>query len=141
MLDVGCGSGYLVACFSRLVGARGLVVGIDHVSYLTELSTRQVKSDPGLADRLDTGGIKIVTGDGRYGVPAFGPYDAIHVGAAASVMPESLIDQLKAPGRLYIPVCDEGGDQHMWIVDKDKTGKVTRTKTFGVRYVPLTDAA
>ena len=28
-----------------------------------------------------------------------GPYDAIHVGAAAASMHQSLIDQLKAPGR------------------------------------------
>lgn len=33
-----------------------------------------------------------------------GPYDAIHVGAAAPTVPESLVQQLKSPGRLIVPV-------------------------------------
>lgn len=33
-----------------------------------------------------------------------GPYDAIHVGAAAPTVPEALVQQLKSPGRLIVPV-------------------------------------
>ena len=40
---------------------------------------------------------------------------------------------------MFIPV---GGayEQHIWVIDKDESGKVTREKTMGVRYVPLTNA-
>ena len=84
-----------------------------------------------------------------------GPYDAIHVGAAAPTVPEALIDQLAKPGRMFIPV----GSflQYIEQIDKDEHGNVHREKIMGVRvgshlhfksnimthffqqYVPLTD--
>jgi len=49
---------------------------------------------------------------------------------------------LNSPGRMFIPVEDSDGwgSQWIWVVDKDKDGKVTKKKDMGVRYVPLTDA-
>jgi protein-L-isoaspartate(D-aspartate) O-methyltransferase len=89
---------------------------------------------------LANGQIEIIQGDGRLGYPQEGPYDAIHVGAAASgTIPQSLIDQLKAPGRMLIPV-EENYAQHVWQVDKDRDGSVCKKRTCAVMYVPLTDA-
>lgn len=39
-----------------------------------------------------------------------GPYQAIHVGAAAPNIPDALIEQLARPGRMFIPVEDPSGD-------------------------------
>jgi len=91
---------------------------------------------------LESGKVELITGDGRKGYAEGGPYHAIHVGAAAKEMHQSLIDQLERPGRMFIPVEDGDGwgSQWIWVVDKDKDGKVTRKKDIGVRYVPLTDA-
>lgn len=60
-----------------------------------------------------------------------GPYDAIHVGAASERVPDALVDQLKAPGRMFIPV---GGvyNQAIWQVEKDVDGKVTKKELMGV---------
>lgn len=83
-----------------------------------------------------------VTGDGRKGWRGKGGeegWDAIHVGAAAQGWHQELIEQLRGPGRLFVPV-EEGGLQHIWVVDKDEGGEVRRRKDMGVRYVPLTDA-
>jgi len=43
---------------------------------------------------------------------------------------------------MFIPVDDSPGGhgQHIWIIDKDETGNVSRKKEYGVNYVPLTDA-
>jgi protein-L-isoaspartate(D-aspartate) O-methyltransferase len=43
---------------------------------------------------------------------------------------------------MFIPVDEDssGIDQAVWRVEKDEHGHVTKTKLFGVRYVPLTDA-
>jgi len=30
--------------------------------------------------------------------------------------------------------------QHIYVIDKDENGHVVKKKTFGVQYVPLTDA-
>ena len=88
---------------------------------------------------MKSGGIKFVTGDGRKGYAEGAPYDAIHVGAAAAEHHKILEEQLKAPGRLFVPV-EEGWQQHIWVIDKDEEGKVTKEKLFAVQYVPLTDA-
>jgi protein-L-isoaspartate(D-aspartate) O-methyltransferase len=52
------------------------------------------------------------------------------------------VDQLRAPGRMFIPVDDDdsGSGQHVWTIDKDEKGNVSKKKLFGVCYVPLTDA-
>lgn len=59
-----------------------------------------------------------------------GPYDAIHVGAASDRLPESLVDQLKSPGRMFIPVGTY--NQAVWQVEKDAKGKVTKKELMDV---------
>lgn len=135
VLDVGSGSGYLTAIFAQLVGKEGKVIGVDHIPQLVELSTRNLKNDN--PDFLNSGNVVFVTADGRKGVPEHGPYDAIHVGAAAPTLPKALVDQLKAPGRMFIPIGT--GLQSVFQIDKDKNGNVQQQELFGVRYVPLTD--
>jgi len=53
---------------------------------------------------------------------------------------KELVEQLRSPGRIFIPVEDPNGfGQHIWVVDKNEKGEVTKKRTMGVRYVPLTD--
>jgi len=130
---VGCGSGYLLAVFGHMVGERGKVVGIDHFASLTQLSRDNLSKNHKAL--LDQGRVEIVTGDGRKGHAVAGPYDAIHVGAASPTMVQALIDQLKSPGRMFIPVGTYA--QSIYVVDKDEAGKVTQKRIMGVSYVPL----
>lgn len=41
--------------------------------------------------------------------------------------------------RLFMPV-GERDSQYIYIVDKKEDGSIQKTKLYGVRYVPLTDA-
>ena len=45
-------------------------------------------------------------------------------------------------GSMFIPVDDDkmGYNQHVWRIEKDGNGEVTKKQLFGVRYVPLTEA-
>ncbi|KAJ2803941.1 hypothetical protein H4R20_002692 [Coemansia guatemalensis] len=134
-LDVGSGSGYLVACMAAMVGKNGHVVGIDHIPELVQNS--QVALEQHYLDWVKSGRVKVVTGDGRKGYAADGPYDCIHVGAASPKTPVELIAQLKSPGRLFVPVGNVS--QQVIVYDKDSKGDVTEKKVMGVIYVPLTD--
>ncbi|KAI8075067.1 protein-L-isoaspartate O-methyltransferase [Gongronella butleri] len=137
-LDVGSGSGYLTACMAELVGPNGKAVGIDHIEELVAQSKLNVeKSHPDWCK--EDGRVVLVTGDGRLGYPALAPYDCIHVGAASSKKPTELIEQLKKPGRLFVPVGTF--EQHIMLYDKRADGTVEEKRIMGVQYVPLTDAS
>eukprot|EP00922_Rhytidocystis_sp_ex-Travisia-forbesii_P028977 GHVS01042453.1.p1 GENE.GHVS01042453.1~~GHVS01042453.1.p1 ORF type:complete len:443 (+),score=87.15 GHVS01042453.1:76-1404(+) len=137
-LDVGSGSGYLAVCMANMVGVRankGLVVGIDYIKELVDMSVENVKHED--ADLLDNPNhFKLITGDGWKGVPEFGPYNAIHVGAAAVEIPKALVDQLVPGGKMVVPVGQFGG-QSMMAVSKDEAGVVHTEHLLGVSYVPL----
>lgn len=73
-------------------------VGIDHIPELVEMAKQNIKT--ARPELLDSERIVLKVGDGRLGVPELGPYNAIHVGAAAPTLPTPLIDQLKVCKRL-----------------------------------------
>ncbi|KAI0716810.1 Pcmt1-prov protein [Earliella scabrosa] len=143
VLDVGSGSGYLAAVLFQLLqdpsdprSAESKVVGIEHIPELVDWSIENLRKD-GFGKEIETGNIKIIAGDGRKGLPEDGPYDAIHVGAAAPTMPTALVEQLARPGRMFIPVGTHV--QQIVQVDKDANGNVTEKPLLDVMYVPLTD--
>jgi len=136
VLDIGSGSGYLVAVLHHLVSPGGKVVGIDHIQELVNRSMDNLGRD-GLGEALEKGEIVMIAGDGRQGFPEGGPYDAIHVGAAAATLPTPLLDQLASPGRMFIPVGNLM--QYIQQVDKDGDGNIEKKAIMPVRYVPLTD--
>ena len=142
VLDIGSGSGYLTHVLADLVGPGGKVIGIDHIQALVTLANTNMARSADGKKMLDSGTVEFVKGDGRKGWPSAGPYDAIHVGAAAVEIHSELLTQLKAPGRMFVPVEDPGGygSQWIWVVDKDEKGEVKKKRDMGVRYVPLTDA-
>ena len=150
VLDVGSGSGYLTALLAELVDGR--VVGIEHIPALVAAARHNMaKSARGRA-LLDSGRVQFVAGDGRLPLPGGSfidtpTFDCIHVGAAASTVHPALLAQLKAPGRIFIPLEPQVADgddadqgQSVWTVDKAADGTVIKNRLFGVRYVPLTDA-
>ncbi|XP_078419132.1 l-isoaspartyl protein carboxyl methyltransferase, like isoform X2 [Cetorhinus maximus] len=121
----------------HMVGPTGTVVGIDHIPELVEQSVHNVQSDN--STLLSSDRLTLIVGDGRRGYPDGAPYDAIHVGAAAVVVPQDLLHQLKPGGRMVVPVGENGRSQSLQQFDKMSDGTITRTTLMGVIYVPLTD--
>ncbi len=61
----------------------GMVVGIDHISELVNLSKENIsKSHKNL---LENGTIVLDQADGRMGYKPYAPYDVIHVGAGNDI--------------------------------------------------------
>ena len=136
VLDVGSGSGYLTAAFA-LLGPGIDAYGVDRDAGLVALSVKNVAKDnlqKELGDR-----VRFERRDGWTGLPDYGPYDAIHVGAAAETIPDALLDQLARGGRMIIPVGDMNAAQALVQVDRDSSGTLSSKTLFGVRYVELVD--
>src|SRR5947209_11109530 len=94
VLEVGTGSGYQTALLAVLAQN---VYSIERHSALAA-SAEEVLNELGINN------VKIIVGDGSYGIPEFSPYDAILVSAAAPEIPRTLLEQLADGGRMVIPV-------------------------------------
>jgi protein-L-isoaspartate(D-aspartate) O-methyltransferase len=134
VLDVGSGSGYLSACFSRLVGMTGKVVGIDCIPELVTLSIENVKKDDG--DLFNNHVLTLRVGDGWSGAPNEAPFDFIHVGAAAPSVPQALMDQLKDGGKMFIPVGNVNEPQFVMEIER-RGAQFYKKHLMSVSYVPL----
>ena len=132
------GTGYLTACMARMVGKSGKAYGVEYIRPVYLDSIENLKKNPYHKELLNEKTIEIKCDDGWKGWEDKGPFNAIHVGAAAFKIPQNLIDQLACPGRLIIPVGPELGNQELLQIDKDEDGNVKKpVSIFGVRYVPL----
>lgn len=75
-------------------------------------------------------------GDGRLGWEENAPYDRIMVTAAASNMPEKLLDQLALGGKMIVPV-ESDQAQDLMVIEKDLDGKINEEIVAKVRFVKL----
>lgn len=130
VLEIGTGSGYQAAVLSEVV-TRGRVHTIEIVSALARTARKR------LAD-LGYKNVVVHTGDGYLGLPENAPFDGIMVTAAAEKIPAPLLEQLKAGGRLVMPVGSQGETQWLTLVSKDLEGEIDRRVILPVRFVPLT---
>jgi protein-L-isoaspartate(D-aspartate) O-methyltransferase len=112
ILEVGSGSGYLVALAALLVGAKGFVVGIEVEPALVE-SSRSAISRLGLSER-----VCIHRGDGTKGDPGKAPYDSVLVSyAIRPPLPRHWEEQLKVGGLVVAPV-DRGDGTFLECLEK-----------------------
>ena len=135
-LDIGSGSGYLTVCLSKLINDQGIVVGIEHIPEL--YLKGKINIEKHHKRLLDEKKIILLNCDGRNGYKELGPYQLIHVGAAAEKIPQVLVGQLAKGGRMFIPIGLDDNDQWIYVVDKDLNGNITAKKTLSVCYVLLT---
>jgi protein-L-isoaspartate(D-aspartate) O-methyltransferase len=130
VLEIGTGSGYQAAV---LAGLAGHVYSIEIIEPLGAQATRRLRA-------LGYDNVTTRIGDGYYGWPKAGPFDAIVVTAAAASVPPPLIRQLKPGGRMVIPVGGAFFTQTLMLVQKDAAGRVHSRQILPVRFVPLTGA-
>jgi protein-L-isoaspartate O-methyltransferase len=128
----------------------GRVYGMDIHPDLVELSTRNIRKVDGDLllinndddDNKKSSIISLKVGNGWHGWPEQAPFDAIHVGAAASTFPLVLAQQLRQHGVLIVPIGPTSGVQTLLRVERINTTGTFRfdftlTELLGVRYVPL----
>lgn len=80
--------------------------------------------------------IKFFYGDGFEGLPMFAPFNKIIITAAAPEIPPKLVEQLKAGGKMVIPV-NEGSLQRMLRITKNEDGTLEEEAFHNFSFVPM----
>jgi protein-L-isoaspartate(D-aspartate) O-methyltransferase len=124
VLEIGTGSGYQTAVLAQLVER---VYSVERIKSLQWEAKRRLK-------QLDIYNISTKHGDGWLGWETKGPFDAIIVTAAAEVIPQALLAQLKDGGRMVIPV---GETEQQLLKIERKGDEYLSTVVEMVRFVPL----
>jgi protein-L-isoaspartate(D-aspartate) O-methyltransferase len=128
VLEIGTGSGYQAAVLAELVDT---VHTIEIVPALGQQAETVFQA-------LGYRNIRARIGDGYAGWPEAAPFDAIVVTAAPREIPEALVSQLKAGGRMVVPVGPAGATQELLLIEKRADGKTSVRRTLPVRFVPMT---
>ena len=126
VLEVGGGCGYAAAVLGALAAR---VVTVEIIPALAQVARENLRRTGRDAN------VTVECGDGSLGYPKAAPFDAITVAAGAPEIPAALLEQLKDPGRLVIPVGDYG-DQELRVVSKLR-GRIDYRVAVLCRFVPL----
>ena len=126
-LEVGAGCGYQAAVAAMLTRELFAVERIEQML---------VKARKHLA-QLRLTYVRLKHADGNSGLTEAAPFDTIIVAAAATHVPQALLDQLAPGGRLVLPLAGTGkGEQQLSLIERTADGFVT-TRHDVVRFVPL----
>ena len=125
VMEIGTGSGYQTAVLAQLVER---VFSVERIQSLQDRAKERLLE-------LNLRNVVFRWGDGWEGWPALAPYNGILVAAAATQVPQALLDQLAPGGRLVIPV--GSGDEQQLMLMVREGGGFTRQVLDPVRFVPL----
>jgi protein-L-isoaspartate(D-aspartate) O-methyltransferase len=116
VLEIGTGLGYQAAVLAELAGR---VYSVEIIDELAQQAVQRLK-------RQGYTNVEVRVGNGYSGWPEHAPFDKLIVTAAPDLIPPPLINQLKAGGRMVIPVGLPEAQQ-LVVVEKDLNNRV-RTK-------------
>jgi protein-L-isoaspartate(D-aspartate) O-methyltransferase len=125
VLEIGTGCGYQTAVLSKLAKE---VYSVERIRPL-------VMKARGHLRELKCINVKLAHADGNIGLTEIAPFDGILVTAAASHIPQDLLDQLAINGRLIIPVGTD--EQILYLVERLSQTEYRQTKLEPVKFVPL----
>lgn len=126
MLEIGTGSGYQTAVLAQLVDK---VFSVERIATLQYQAKRRMR-------QLDLHNVAMRHGDGWKGWRSKGPFDGIIVTAAASDIPQDLVDQLADGGVMIIPVGEQHQSQSL-VVMRRFGDSLEQQRIGDVRFVPL----
>jgi protein-L-isoaspartate(D-aspartate) O-methyltransferase len=126
VLEIGTGSAYQASVLAEL-GAQVFTI---------ERQKKLFDANKGFAFIKKYPNIKFFYGDGYEGLPTYAPFDKVLITAAAPIVPQKLIDQLKTGGVMVIPY-GEGDVQVMKRFVKQPDGSVKEEVYDRFSFVPM----
>jgi protein-L-isoaspartate(D-aspartate) O-methyltransferase len=127
-LEIGTGCGYQAAVLAKLARE---VYSVERISALLMKARVRLRE-------LRAGNARLKHADGQFGLKEAAPFDAIVMAAAATQVPDALVEQLAPGGRLVLPLGTR--EQHLVLVERTPEGIVQRSLD-PVRFVPLLPGA
>jgi protein-L-isoaspartate(D-aspartate) O-methyltransferase len=126
-LEVGTGCGYQAAVMAQVFPE---VYSIERINGLHERARSNLLG-------LRLANLRLVHGDGYAGLEKAAPFRAIIVAAAAREVPEALVRQLAAGGRMILPLRASHRDaQRLVLIERNGRGLI-ETDLDPVRFVPM----
>jgi protein-L-isoaspartate(D-aspartate) O-methyltransferase len=129
VLEIGTGLGYQSAVLAELADR---VYSVEMIDELAQRAAQRLK-------RQGYTNVEVHVANGYLGWPEHAPFDKIIVTAAPDLVPTPLINQLKAGGRMVIPV-GLLGDQQLVLAQKDLNGRVATKEIMPVLFSPLEES-
>ncbi len=125
ILDIGSGSGWTTAIFSKIVGEEGKVYGVEIVGELVDFGKKNLK-------KYNINNAEIRKASEDLGLKNYAPYDKILVSATSEDIPTELVDQLKIGGTMVLPV-----GFSIFKIQKLENGGLKKEEYPGYFFVPL----
>jgi len=127
VLEVGTGCGYQAAVLARVFRE---VYSIERIKGLHERARTNLFG-------LKLTNLRLAHGDGYAGLEKAAPFQAIIVAAAARAVPDALLRQLAAGGRMVLPVHSNNGDQQRLVLIERSGRGFIESELDPVRFVPM----
>lgn len=126
VLEIGCGCGYQTAILAKMAQEVYTVERIGPLLLKARVHLRELRAR----------NVKLKHADGTLGLPDLAPFDGIIVTAAATRIPEELLQQMAVGGRMVIPVGNPDHTQTLVLVER-LPEEFRQTKLEAVKFVPL----
>ena len=127
VLEVGTGCGYQAAVLARVFAE---VYSMERIKGLHERARTNLLG-------LKLTNLRLAHGDGYAGLEKAAPFQAIIVAAAARAVPDALLRQLAAGGRMVLPLHSNNGDQQRLVLIERSGRGFIESELDPVRFVPM----
>jgi protein-L-isoaspartate(D-aspartate) O-methyltransferase len=124
VLEVGTGCGYQAAVLAQVARK---VYSVERILPLHERALITLHE-------LNIDNVVLSYADGGLGLPDMAPFDGIIMAAAATHIPQALLEQLAIGGRMILPLGSQ--DQTLHLIERDAQG-YHESRLEAVKFVPL----
>jgi protein-L-isoaspartate(D-aspartate) O-methyltransferase len=124
VLEIGTGCGYQAAVLGQLARE---VYSVERIQPLYKKASATLKE-------LRIRNVTLSYADGTQGRPEMAPFDGIIMAAAATHLPQALMDQLAIGGRMALPLGVQ--EQYLTVIERGENG-FQESRLESVKFVPL----
>ena len=124
VLEVGTGCGYQAAVLGHVARE---VYSVERIQPLYKRAAESLQE-------LQMRNVVLSYADGTMGRPEIAPFDGIIMAAAATHVPQALLEQLAVGGRMVLPLGAQ--EQFLTLIERDETGCI-ETRLEAVKFVPI----